>query len=350
VIPEFEKAVLDELNLKSYEKVILLRNRWDEISKQSGYFVENNHITKLIINGRNEFTSLPERIGDLVNLKEFYLYGIKLRTLPESFENLINLQRLRLCHIELKLLPENFGNLENLHYLDLSENKLTILPKSFGNLVKLRRLDIYRNNITSLPENFGNHINLRHLDFSENELSSLPENIGNLKNLQSAHFGKNQLLSLPVSFGNLVNLQFLDLSMNKITFISESFENLVNLRELYIFGNPLLSLSNISPKLLKIGFIPISNLSPKAHLLYKTYNMSEFFKYYKKSPAILAQQYIKNPKSLTSEEKERLSYEAGHLEKKILELSTTPKDPILVKITERLAGSIELPSGYKLQL
>ena len=46
--------------------------------------------------------------------------------------------------------------------------------------------------------------------------------------------------------------------------------------------------------------------------------------------------------------KDRLSYEAGHFEKKILETKLPPDDPILTQIIERLA--VKLPSGFKLHL
>ena len=113
-----------------------------------------------------------------------------------------------------------------------------------------------------------------------------------------------------------------------------------------------MSLSNISLEALKITILTddilTSKLSSKGQLLFESRKYGKIFQYYQKSPPILAQQYINDSKSLTVDEIERLSYEAGHTEKKILEISTHPDDPILAQINDRLV--LELPSGYKLHL
>ncbi|QEE15827.1 leucine-rich repeat domain-containing protein [Promethearchaeum syntrophicum] len=179
-------------------------------------------------------------------------------------------------------------------------------------------------------------------------LISLPENIGNLVYLQELDLGWNQLLNLPESFGNLVKVRKLQLWGNKLTSLPESFRNLVNLQHLDLTDNPIVSLSNIPLELLKIAHIPTDNLLSKGQSLFFSENYGDLFRYYQKSPIKLVQQYIKDPQSLTFDEKERLSYEAGHLEKKILETKVHPDDLILNQITERLA--IELYNGLKLHL
>lgn len=238
MIPDSEKAVLDEFQKKNPELKILKKRKWEirewvDLSTQPRYSVKNGHITKLRITGWKDLISLPESIGNLVNLQE----------------------------------------------LDLGWNQLIYLPESFGNLVNVRKLHLWGNKLTSLPE----------------------------------------------SFGNLVNLQELDLS-----------------------DNPLVCLSNISLEVLRIAHIPSDNLLSKGESLFLSNNYSELFQYYQKSPINLAQQYITDPKSLTSDEKERLSYEAGYLEKKILEIKVHPDDPILNQITERLV--VEISNGFKYYL
>ena len=182
----------------------------------------------------------------------------------------------------------------------------------------------------------------------KNKISSLPDSIGNLTYLRELWLSSNELTSLPDSVGNLNPLRELNLRSNKITSLPDSIGNLTSLIDLNLGDNKLVSLSNIPLKFLKKAHFLSDNLSSKGQLLVKSRNLKDVFHYYQKSPTILAQQYISNPKSLTLDEKERLSYEAGHLEKKILEIKVHPDDPILVQITERLA--VELPSGYKLHL
>ena len=160
--------------------------------------------------------------------------------------------------------------------------------------------------------------------------------------------GLKKLTFLPENIGNLVYLQELDLGWNQLIYLPESFGNLVKVRKLHLWGNKLVSLSNISLEVLRIAHIPTDNLLSKGQSLFSSENYGELFRYYQKSSITLAQQYIIDPNSLTSDEKERLSYEAGHLEKKILETKVHPDDPILNQIRERLV--VELSSGLKFHL
>ncbi|MHA1720644.1 MAG: hypothetical protein ACTSWX_11805, partial [Promethearchaeota archaeon] len=75
---------------------------------------------------------------------------------------------------------------------------------------------------------------------------------------------------------------------------------------------------------------------------------NEFYKYYEKSPLILAQQYIQDPDSLTEDERERLAWEGSYRERRILELKMDPDDPILLEINKRL--TVEFPNNKGLNL
>ena len=81
-------------------------------------------------------------------------------------------------------LPESIGNLVNLIYLYLEGNQLTNLPESIGNLVDLSHLGLGINHLTSLPESIGN-LCIGGLNLRENQLKILPDSIGNLSNLHS---------------------------------------------------------------------------------------------------------------------------------------------------------------------
>ena len=272
----------------------------------------------------------------------------KLTSLPKCFGNLVYLQDLSLAKNHFTSLPESFGNLVNLQSLDLEKNKLTSLPESFSNLVNLQKLNLCCNRLAILPDNFSNLVNLQELILRVNKLTFLPNSFGNLVNLNSLELNDNEFTSLPESFSNLVNLQKLNLESNKLITLPNGFENLINLQEFNLKGNKIINLSNIDAKVLKIAKISPDHLLPKGKSLYNSRRKNKLYEYYRKSPRTLAQQYITDSNSLTSDEKERLTHEAGHLEKKILELKVNPDDPILVQITERLA--VELSNGLKMHL
>jgi len=76
-----------------------------------------------------------------------------LATLPESIGDLINLTGLNLRNNGISTVPESIGSLTNLTSIDLAINNLTSFPIGILSLSNLIYLDLYDNEITSLPEN-----------------------------------------------------------------------------------------------------------------------------------------------------------------------------------------------------
>lgn len=209
---------------------------FDSMIEQVG--VDN--ISELYIHSTVEYTSLPERIGDLVNLKIFNISNNQITTLPESIGNLNQLESLYSSNNKLTVLPESIGNLTNLKLLKCLDNKLTTLPESIGNLGNLKDLYISYNEITTLPESIGNLTRLELLYGSNNQLTVLPETIGNLQQLEELNLSHNQLTTLPSSIWNLNNLSDLFVSNNQLTALPEiTNPDGVSLSELRIANNPL---------------------------------------------------------------------------------------------------------------
>jgi leucine-rich repeat protein SHOC2 len=164
--------------------------------------------------GQEGLASLPESIGNLLNLYWLDLPQNRLTTLPESIGNLDNLHRLYLCRNKLTTLPESIGNLRRLTMLRLYGNQLHCLPQSIGNLIDLYELMLDYNQLNSLPVSIGNFSKLTELSLNYNKLNSLPESIGNLSNLTRLFLSNNRLDSLPKSISKLSKLARINLDGN----------------------------------------------------------------------------------------------------------------------------------------
>ncbi len=305
MITELEHAVLNEFGIKIH------RIKWWAVNKfQTGYIEENGHVIRLrvLINSFSEKSRKMSYVSHCRN-------RANLNCIVMSFENLPEAQQLKIHNNELKKLSDSIGNLTELRELDLSYNNLTALPESFGNLKKLEKLDLKWNHLGSLPKSFGNLKKLKKLDLSLNHIPFIPE-----------------------SFGNLINLEDLNLEENPITSFPDSFRRLKRLKQIYLGWNPLRTLSNLpitcySSAFFGYGTLKLSNTGMR---LIKQKDHRAIFDFYRKTPLTLAEQYIKDPDSLTLSEKKRLVYESGIKERQMLERNMKPSDPILRQINKRL--------------
>ncbi|MHA1369844.1 MAG: leucine-rich repeat domain-containing protein, partial [Promethearchaeota archaeon] len=92
-----EYNVMVELERLTGEPIPQLSNVYD---KTFGVIAENGHIVQLGLYNKG-LTSLPENIGNLIKLQEFYLDKNKLSTIPSSIGNLHHLKKLSLWNNQL---------------------------------------------------------------------------------------------------------------------------------------------------------------------------------------------------------------------------------------------------------
>ena len=164
-------------------------------------------------------------------------------------------------------------------------------------LTKLENLDLGANQLKSLPTNFENLQNLRRLVLVQNSFTKIPSVICNIESLEFLYLFENPIKSLPICIKNLTNLR-------EFSFDSENLEVIPD------FFKEMHSLVYLGSK----------------------YN----YKYFPKTLIEYAQQYCKDPKSLTQEEKDYLIYKSSILERILLEANLPPTDPILSQITKRM--------------
>ncbi|TBR61310.1 GTPase, partial [Westiellopsis prolifica IICB1] len=205
---------------------------------------------------RNQLSSLPSEIGQLLNLRSLYLSSNQLNSLPSEIGQLLNLQTLDLYNNQLSSLPSEIGQLFNLRSLNLDNNQLSNLPAEIVQLVNLQWLDLSDNQLSNLPAEIVQLVNLQWLDLSDNQLSNLPAEIVQLVNLQWLDLSDNKLSSMPAEIGQLLNLRSLNLDKNQLSSLPSEIGLLTNLKQLELKGNELIT---PPPEILKKGLEAILN-------------------------------------------------------------------------------------------
>lgn len=179
---------------------------------------------------------LPESIGMLENLRILECRSCNLQVMPPFVSRLSKLQVLTIddssireipervlsetmniltiTNSGLESLPESMGSLTRLNTLRLNSNRLTTLPSSIGNLTRLKTLELNNNQLTTLPATCRELTILADLELNNNQFESIPESIIDLTLLQRLYLSHNNLTSIPVSVGNLRNLIVLNLNDN----------------------------------------------------------------------------------------------------------------------------------------
>eukprot|EP00261_Vitis_vinifera_P014784 XP_003633363.2 PREDICTED: receptor-like protein 12 [Vitis vinifera] len=212
-------------------------------------FPEHSALSKLLLSDTRFHGKLPESIGHLQFLNQFYINSCNFTgTIPNSLGNLSQLQFLSLSSNNFGgSIPSSIANLTQLQVLALSSNHLSgsipslVLPRK--GLLSLLNLELSDNlfdgvidcslftlpslNYLSLAENFFRSLppegsckpssSLGYLNLSYNVLQGpIPGLITELKSLQELYLSSNEFngsLDLGL-FSNFTNLTYLDLSDN----------------------------------------------------------------------------------------------------------------------------------------
>jgi Leucine-rich repeat (LRR) protein len=99
----------------------------------------------------------------------------------------------------LSSLPDSIGNLIDLQTLNLSSNKIESLPDSIGNLINLKNLYLFNNKFSSLPTSILKIKQVLHIDYTSYQINNL-----NME-AEMSIFSKleNKLINLPTSLREL---------------------------------------------------------------------------------------------------------------------------------------------------
>jgi len=221
-----------------YTKLNAIPGNIGNLKKLTYLSIENTYIKRIpdslgncpleYLKLTGDFTSIPETLGNLLNLKTLVLWSYKTLVLPASIGKLSSLKDLDIRARVLKI-PESFGKLAKLEKLSIMTDDVT-LPKSFGNLRALK--DFSADIGKRLPDSIGNCKNLDSLSISSDKLISLPESICKLKKLEYLRLDTFALKTLPKALGNLTLLKHLDIFSGALTSFPESIGNLKKLKHI----------------------------------------------------------------------------------------------------------------------
>lgn len=198
----------------------------------------------------NGITSIPDEIGNLVKLEQFYVANAKIKTLPEAMENLVECRDMEVYNCPLmKELPSVLAKMPNLEALNIAMNKqisakdifegvqriangvagqsiqilymgsnnLEELPIEFAKMKKLGKLDCNNNNIKKLNA-MGTEVNLVQLTMDHNQIEEIPENFCGVADVETFSFAYNKLKKLPNIFNakSVYVMSSVDFSNNQI--------------------------------------------------------------------------------------------------------------------------------------
>ncbi|XP_055828995.1 uncharacterized protein LOC129897167 isoform X2 [Solanum dulcamara] len=187
--------------------------------------------------------SLPEELGDLVNLEKLDATGTLISRPPSSVVCLNKLKFMSFAKLRYSVsledgvyfvFPEVSEGLRSLEHLDLSYCKLIDggLPEDIGSLSSLKELNLSGNNFEHLPRSIAQLGALRSLDLKEcKRLKELPGFMG-MSNLLTLNLSMNNIGHLPQSIAQLGALRSLDLSYCKRLKKLPSFMGMQNLETL----------------------------------------------------------------------------------------------------------------------
>ena len=235
--------------------------------------IKNGHIKALNLNNW-ELSTIPDSIGNLIELNHLILRDNKLRNIPETIRLLENLETLELGNCQISSLPDSLSNLKNLKKLTIERNfQLKSIPKVLLQLAKDNTSQKYIDNSVKPNEAFvlalleilyGRELEILnnnedminrdkswHYKVNDNKnvvgiylfnkfikyLGIFPEQICSLKYLEELWLPNNALKSIPESIGELINLKSLNLRNNKIEIIPESIKKLKKLDNLKLADN-----------------------------------------------------------------------------------------------------------------
>ncbi|MCQ2051581.1 MAG: M64 family metallo-endopeptidase [Bacteroidaceae bacterium] len=217
------------------------------LKKLKRIFIYGTNFSNTLENPRGiEGCTIPNEVGELSELEEFYIRGDFVGCIPKEFSKLKKLKSLAITETGISgEIPKEIGDIETLEVLYLAFNPLTgKIPSELGKLSNLRSLILHgrESQISgSLPIEICNLPKLEELYLGGQLSGEIPHEIGNLKKLKRLVVNWSNIGGeLPMELGNLTNLVLLQIDDSPISgSIPSSLANCKNLEALLIEACPI---------------------------------------------------------------------------------------------------------------
>lgn len=193
----------------------------------------------------NGVTSISDRIGDLVNLQQFYIANSKISALPQTMANLINCTDVEVYNCPLmKEYPTVLNEMSGIQLLIIAANKQWTHDVFYNGLKglasgkaqkALQILYLGNNNLEKLPD-LSKFIKLGKLDCINNKISVIESAFPSTTNLSQLTMDHNKITHIPVNsdgyFCGFANMETFSFSNNELTELPDIFDA----KSIYIMG------------------------------------------------------------------------------------------------------------------
>ena len=189
-------------------------------------------------------TQFPTEIFDLADtLETLDLSDNALSNLPSDLYRLKNLRILFCSSNQFTHLPEVLGECDNLSMIGFKANKISHIPESAIPSKTLRWFIVTDNALQILPSRLGDCTRLQKLMLAGNQLSKLPESMACCQALELLRISANQFQSLPDFLFDLPKLTWFAYAGNP--FCNEIEQNLIQQHQINNIDWQSLSLQHV---------------------------------------------------------------------------------------------------------
>ncbi|XP_033226281.1 leucine-rich repeat-containing protein 40-like isoform X2 [Belonocnema kinseyi] len=164
----------------------------------------------LSLTGKN-LSNLPDSVMEDAKLAEVTCIDLsrnKLHELPSSLSQVKTVTDLKLSCNQFTKMPEWIGELQHIQFLDLNRNRLNSLPESIHLLEHLREINISFNKFVEIPTCIYEIIHLEILVASGNQIAKIDvPALKKLRRLATLDLSNNNIGHVPPELGTLIHLK-----------------------------------------------------------------------------------------------------------------------------------------------